>query len=204
MPQIFYISGIACLSLALLFNLLTTISLPSLPGIDVVRVIAPHGDGMDQLGIWGQCHYPPDQGSDPCTFLGSGYAINEIEETRSWSRGLAIQPLILCLNAVALALACLKHEKGPILASLASLVAAFFTFIAFIINIVFYANVNHFIAESSSVHFTVIPSSAIWLTFVSMILILLGGGTVFLGHRKNRAANGGPTTYYPMTSKLGL
>ncbi|KAJ6486584.1 hypothetical protein DFH09DRAFT_1339597 [Mycena vulgaris] len=207
MPQILYISGIACLSLALLFNLLTTISLPSLPGIDVVRVIAPHGGGMDQLGIWGQCQYPPDRDSAPCTFLGSGYSINDIEETRSWSRGLAIQPFILCLNAVALVLACLKHENGPILASLASLVTALFTLIAFIINIVFYVNIKHLFAEhqkGSPVHSTIIPSSAIWLTFVSMILILLAGGTVFFGHRKNRAANGLPTTYYPMTSKPGF
>ncbi|KAJ6486573.1 hypothetical protein DFH09DRAFT_1339589 [Mycena vulgaris] len=136
----------------------------ALARIDVMRIGPPHGFTGDviQLSIWGMCQYPHDQNSAPCTFLGSGYAISEIEEIRSWSRGLAIQPFILCLNAVALALLPL------------------FTFIAFIINIVFYVNISRLFAEHekrSPVHSTIIPSSAIWLTFVSMILILLGGGT---------------------------
>ena len=50
MPQIFYLSGIACLSIALLFNLLTTISIPSAPGIDVVRVHL-NGNGLTEIRV---------------------------------------------------------------------------------------------------------------------------------------------------------
>lgn len=44
--QLLYFSGIACLSLAVLFNLLTTISLPSLHGLDVARLIDPNEETL--------------------------------------------------------------------------------------------------------------------------------------------------------------
>ncbi|KAJ7455782.1 hypothetical protein FB451DRAFT_638519 [Mycena latifolia] len=209
MPQIFFIAGIACLSLALLFNLLTSISLPTSPGIDIVRINLQPGSQQLRLGIWGVCEYNTGQ-VPPCTHLGSGYPVivragdAPLVVTPSWTRGLAIQPFVLILNALALGIACFKHEKGPILAALASLVAAFFTLMAFIINIVLYAQVNHLYGEAvkgTGFQLTVIPSVAIWLTLVSLLLILFGGGTMFLGHRKNCAADG---SSYAMTSKPGI
>ncbi|KAF7352104.1 hypothetical protein MVEN_01173300 [Mycena venus] len=61
----------------------------------------------------------------------------------SWTRGLAIHPFVTILIAIALGFAFLKHEKGPILASAASLLTLFFAVIAFIIDIAFFAKVSH-------------------------------------------------------------
>ncbi|KAJ7654927.1 hypothetical protein B0H17DRAFT_1146564 [Mycena rosella] len=224
MPQIFYIAGIACLSLALLFNLLTRISRPSLQGIDVARIINPSGSASKIVDL----RHTTDQG-DQCGSLGSGctYAFDGSEDfilTPSWTRGVAIQPFgeyaidntpefvyfkrpVRCLNALALGLACFKHEKKPIFASLACLVAAFFMFILFIINIVFYAHVRHLVGgleKGAPVQSSVIPSSAIWLTFVALLLIIVQGGSVFLGHRKTRAEGRNLMAYSMMTSKPGL
>jgi hypothetical protein len=85
------------------------------------------------------------------------------------------------------------------------------TFITFIIDIAVFAQVHHLIAQVEpefppGFHISIVLSSgphaahfhspslnfpaAVWLTFISVILTLLGGGTVYLGHRKDRAASG--------------
>ncbi|KAJ7181475.1 hypothetical protein C8R43DRAFT_1170379 [Mycena crocata] len=240
MPQIFYFAGIACLSLALLFNLLTTISLPTLHGLDFARINLPGPPRTDatqlQYGIWygmshpeqytghlhwsirGACGFfpghkpvctpkePRSAWFDDSTYGGDADG-DPIILTSAWTRGLAIHPFVLILNALALVLACSKHEKAPIVASLASFITAFFALIAFAIDIAFVARVHHLLGLMvlpTGTHFSAVPGPAFWLSFLSLLLVLGAGGTAFLRHRKNRAAGGDPTMYYPSTSKPGL
>ncbi|KAJ6555466.1 hypothetical protein DFH09DRAFT_1318249 [Mycena vulgaris] len=179
MLQIFYISGIACLSLALLFNLLTTISQES-----TWCESAPRTDSL-ATSVYGECVGILTTKTQPPVYSLAA-AMQSVRQRRP-DPGLVGLPFNRSSYASTSlhSRSCLKHEKGPILASLPSLLTALFTFIAFILNIVFYVNISRLFAEHekrSPVHSTIIPSSAIWLTFVSMILILLGGGTVFFGH----------------------
>ncbi|KAJ7098533.1 hypothetical protein B0H15DRAFT_580778 [Mycena belliarum] len=197
MPQTLYIAGIACLSLALLFNFLATVSVPAFQGVDIVRIVYPPEPGNvvkeDRFGIWGFCEYAAIGNDHICHNLGGGYPLgfNHGQPSRAWTRGLAIQPFVLILNAAVLVLAVLKQE---LLVALASLLAGFFALLAFVINIAFYAHVRSFAPENV----TVIPSAAIWLIFIALLLVLAGGAAGFLGHRRARPESGDPM------SKAGL
>ncbi|KAJ7098538.1 hypothetical protein B0H15DRAFT_581014 [Mycena belliarum] len=159
MPQMLYIAGIACLSLALLFNFLATVSVPAFQGVDVVRVVYPPEPGNvvkeDRFGIWGFCEYAAIGNDHICHNLGGGYPLgfNHGQPSRAWTRGLAIQPFVLILNAAALVLAVLNQE---LLVALASLLAGFFALLAFVINIAFYAHVRSFACDCYSQHCNVI------------------------------------------------
>ncbi|KAJ7508765.1 hypothetical protein B0H11DRAFT_2270387 [Mycena galericulata] len=207
-PRLSYLSGIAFLSLATLFSMLATISVPTLHGVDFVRINtgipADQGPTQISLGIWGVCEI----GGFGCTKSVPGYSFSfaaDLEITPAWTHALAIHPFVLSVTAIALILTCLKHEKGPILAFFASAVAAFFTLLAFIIDIAFFANANNIVGQfnsSNAESFTATPGAGFWLTFVSLLLILVSGFTSFSRHRASRAAD--PTTYYPMASKPGF
>ncbi|KAJ6559870.1 hypothetical protein B0H19DRAFT_1260555 [Mycena capillaripes] len=205
MPQIFYFAGIACLALALVLSLFASISVPSIKGLDFARFGIDNSGQQVQMGIWGVCIY--GGGPTECQHLGSGYLYDFGSDGilgRSWTRGLAIHPFVTILVACALGLASFKHEKGPILATLASLFAAFFAIIAFVIDIAFYAKVNHLahilFAQNDLAGHTQ-PGGAFWMSFVSLILIFFGGCMTWLEHRKNRAADGDS---YAMESKPGF
>ncbi|KAJ7098536.1 hypothetical protein B0H15DRAFT_580845 [Mycena belliarum] len=172
MPPTLYIAGIACLSLALLFNFLATVSVPAFQGVDVVRVVYPPEPGNvvkeDRFGIWGFCEYAASGNDHICHNLGGGYPLgfNHGQPSRAWTRGLAIQPFVLILNAAALVLAVLNQE---LLVALASLLAGFFALLAFVINITFYAHVRSFAPENG----TVIPNIVTLYTLIIMILYQL-------------------------------
>jgi uncharacterized membrane protein len=68
--------------------------------------------------------------------------------------------------------------------------------IAFAIDIALYAFVHHEIGKLSNVRGHTTTSSAFWMTFVSLILVLLAGCTVCFGRRKESGAGS-----YPMMTK---
>ncbi|KAJ7167912.1 hypothetical protein C8R46DRAFT_1218833 [Mycena filopes] len=197
MAEIFYFTGIACLGSALVLSLVASISVPISSALDFVRINLPTIGTEVRLGIWGVCQLHK-RGKTDCHHKGSGYSFSFADAEGdfsviggAWTRGLAIHPFVTLLIFFALALACLKHPKGPIMASLASLFAAFFAAIAFMIDIAFYAKAHsaaHDIVKETNGSTTAGP--AFWMSFISLILILVGGCTVCFGHRKNRAANG--------------
>ncbi|KAJ7509120.1 hypothetical protein B0H11DRAFT_2432843 [Mycena galericulata] len=172
-PRLSYLSGIAFLSLATLFSMLATISVPTLHGVDFVRINTgiPADQGPTQISV---C-FPP---LASCSGYVPGYSFSfaaDLEITPAWTHALAIHPFVLSVTAIALILTCLKHEKGPILAFFASAVAAFFTLLAFIIDIAFFANANNIVGQfnsSNAESFTATPGAGFWLTFVSLLLIL--------------------------------
>ncbi|KAJ7266541.1 hypothetical protein C8J57DRAFT_1132316 [Mycena rebaudengoi] len=195
-PRTFYLAAIALLSLALILSFLTSISLPYLPGLDFVRVnfpdAPPSADIMSQLqlGIWAPCAYDGN-GRRTCLSSGHGYLVTITSFDRkesvligsSWTRGLAIHPVATVFTAVALAFACSKSEHGPLMATLLSFLAAFLTALAFIVDIALYAFVKQQVGTLPGSASTT-ASTAFWMTFVSLILLIASGFVVFFGRRK--------------------
>ncbi|KAJ6559872.1 hypothetical protein B0H19DRAFT_1145975 [Mycena capillaripes] len=195
----FYIAGIASLGVAVFLGLLTSISLPTLPAIDFVRVsfdnVPQSADFMAQLryGIWAPCVYDGN-GKRTCVYTGHGYPslirtldssgkeIKSVLIGSSWTRGLAIHPVATVFTAIALGFACSKHEHGPILATLSSLIAAFLMLLAFIVDIALFAFVKQQVGTLPNGHTS--TSAAFWMAFVSLILVIVAGGAVFFGRRR--------------------
>ncbi|KAJ6555470.1 pali-domain-containing protein [Mycena vulgaris] len=211
-PRSFYIAGIAFLFLALVLSLLTSISLPYLPALDFVRInfanTPKSADFMSQLrfGIWAPCAYDGN-GVRRCLFGGHGYAF-EIESFdrkesvligSSWTRGLAIHPVATVFTAVAFGFACSKADNGPFIATIMSFLAAFLTALAFIVDIALYAFVKQQVGTLPNPGNTM-ASSAFWMTFVSLIFLIMSGCTVCFGRRRDIGA-GSPS--YPSLSSSG-
>ncbi|KAJ6598522.1 hypothetical protein B0H10DRAFT_1888166 [Mycena sp. CBHHK59/15] len=207
----FYVSGMVFLFCALVLSFLASISLPYLPALDYVRVNFGKGlftgaNVMSELrfGIWGPCVYDGN-GHRTCVHTGHGYSvpIENIERTdqivigASWTRGLAIHPVATGIIAIAFGFAVSRHEHSPLIASLMSFFAALMLLIAFAIDIALYAFVHHEIGKLSNVRGNVNAGSAFWMTFVSLILVLLAGCTVCFGRRKESGGGGA----YPMMTK---
>ncbi|KAJ7263902.1 hypothetical protein C8J57DRAFT_1450713 [Mycena rebaudengoi] len=210
MARAFYISGMVFLFFALVLSFLSSISTPYLPALDFVRVNFGKGlfsgpDVMTELrfGIWGPCIYDGDS-KRHCEHKGHGYTVevrnqentDKIVIGASWTRGLAIHPVATGVIAIAFGFAVSKFEHAPLIASLTSFFAALILLIAFAIDIALYAFVHHEIGKLSNVRGHTTTSSAFWMTFVSLILVLLAGCTVCFGRRKESGAGS-----YPMMTK---
>ncbi|KAJ6620210.1 hypothetical protein B0H10DRAFT_2023131 [Mycena sp. CBHHK59/15] len=212
-PRSFYVAGIVFLFFALILSLLASISLPFLPALDFVRVNfanAPRSaDIMSQLrfGIWAPCYYDGN-GQRSCVFGGHGYSFRitsfDLKQSvligSSWTRGLAIHPVAAVFTAVAFGFACSKSDRAPVIATLASFVAAFLMAIAFIVDIALYAFVKQQIGKLPNPGNTV-ASSAFWMTFVSLILLVMSGCTVCFGRRRDIGA--GSPSYPTLSSSSG-
>ncbi|KAJ6542731.1 hypothetical protein B0H19DRAFT_1000450 [Mycena capillaripes] len=211
MSRIFCIPGIIFLLCALILGVLVSISLPFLPALDFVRVhfgsgVSTSGDGMTELrfGIWAPCYYNTD-GARTCFKAGHAYAIGVSNQQRtagviigsSWTRGLAVHPVATAVTAIAFAMSFSTHHMVTLLASLASFLAALLTLIAFAIDIALYAFVHHEIGKLPDVSGRVNTSAAFWMTFATLLLLLLAGCTVCFGRRKDRMSG---AASYPMSS----
>ncbi|KAJ7739175.1 pali-domain-containing protein [Mycena metata] len=197
LPRSFYIAAIVLLFCALVLSILSSISLPTFPALDFVRISysnTPRSkDFLSQLrfGIWGLCEYD-GTGKRSCQFTGHGYGIllrDFNQETTafigpSWTRGLAIHPVATAVTGIAFGFACSKHEHGPFITAVSSAVAAFLMTLAFIVDIALYAFVKEQLDKLPHPG-TTTPSSAFWMTFVSLILVIAAGGSVFYARRKD-------------------
>ncbi|KAJ7726330.1 pali-domain-containing protein [Mycena maculata] len=205
-PRSFYLAGIALLGVAFALGLLVSISLPFLSAIDFVRVTAANAPKSSEVtsqirfGIWAPCEYDGN-GERTCLFSGHGYSLPitsfDLKQTviigSSYTRGLAIHPVALVFTAVALGAACVKSDRGPVIATLTSFVAAFLTVIAFICDIALYAFVKQQIGKlDNSGNLSTTASFAFWMTFVWLIMLLLSGCTVCFGRRRDVGAGSYP------------
>ncbi|KAK7042161.1 hypothetical protein R3P38DRAFT_2888863 [Favolaschia claudopus] len=212
MSRPFYIAGTVLLFLALVLSFLSSISLPYLPALDFARVKFKSGisGGLDKSqtlsqlrwGIWGPCIYDGNN-HRTCVHTGHGYPISVSTLERqvvtigaSWTRGLAIHPVATAAVAVAFGFAVSKLEHGPMIASLTSFFAALMLLIAFAIDIALFAFVHHQIGKLDHVDGNVNAGSAFWMTFVSLIFVLLAACTVCFGRRKESGNDA-----YPMFTK---
>ncbi|KAJ6476290.1 hypothetical protein C8R45DRAFT_1009497 [Mycena sanguinolenta] len=211
MSRVFCIPGIIFLTCALVLSILVSISLPFLPALDFVRVhfdsgVATSGDGLTELrfGIWAPCYYATN-GDRTCFSASHAYSISisNVAKTAdviigsSWTRGLAVHPVATAVTFIAFCMSFSTHHMVTLLASLTSFLAAFLTLIAFAIDIALYAFVHHEIGKLPDVDGHTNTSAAFWMTFVTLILLLLAGCTVCFGRRRDRMSG---AAAYPMSS----
>ncbi|KAF9546459.1 pali-domain-containing protein [Agrocybe pediades] len=209
MSRAFCIPGVVFLALAFILSLLVSISLPSLRAIDIVRIDVDGSDGFEnidagsiRLGIWSYC-VEPSGVKTLCSSTGHGYSVpltvagGEIKS--SWTKGLAVHPVATAFTFVALLLSFSTHLTVTLAASLVSFLAALLTLVAFAIDIALLLLTRHAINEnfpSDAARFIHTNTAAgFWMTFVSLILLLLAGCTVCFGRRQSRMSSSSGQSY---------
>lgn len=213
MSRKFCIPGIVFLFCALVLSVLTSISLPFLTGLDIARTTVSagkvDGQGVDQirLGIWAACSYETN-GDRTCGDASHGYTLfiqnsagtETVDIGSSWTRGLAVHPVAAVVTFIAFLMSFSQHVTITLFASLMSFLAAMLTLIAFACDIALYAFLKHQVDKLTDLDPTTKTGPGFWLTFVSLILLLLAGCTVCFGRRKDRLSGASSYPSYPMSS----
>ncbi|KAG1866050.1 pali-domain-containing protein [Suillus subluteus] len=216
MSRTYCIPGVFFLFSAWFLLFIVSISLPSFQAMDITRVdssgaVAGNSDEAFtqlRLGIWGYC---VDLSSGwTCFKTGHGYSLTftnaqnaEVTIGSSWTRGLAVLPVACCVAFIALLLSISQHITITLVASLVSFLAALLTLIAFAINIALFAYVKHELGTLNTSE-TTITGPGFWLTFVSMLLLILAGCTVCFGRRRDRMAGANNNSYQLNGPKSGF
>ncbi|KAF8890715.1 hypothetical protein BD779DRAFT_1438157 [Infundibulicybe gibba] len=205
MARAFCIPGIIFLAAAFVLSLITSISLPFLPALDVARTRFDSSEiTFDQspateirLGVWTPCYYNKDD-TRTCLKSGYGYTVpvnlktsnqtQGVTISGTWTRGLAVHPVATAVTLIALLFSVSTHITLTLISSLLAFLAATLTLIAFIIDIALFARLGHEVRKlpGSGSHTRTGPG--FWLTFASLILLVFGGLTVCFGRRKDRLA----------------
>ncbi|KAG5730251.1 hypothetical protein E4T56_gene10570 [Termitomyces sp. T112] len=214
MSRIFCIPGVLFIFVALVLLFLSSISLPYLPALDVARtkfgteVLDSGAQGMTELrlGVWAYCYY--DQDLDrTCTTATPAYqvAISNAAKTASviigssWTRGLAVHPVAAGVAFVAFLLSLSTHHVVTLVASLFAFLASALALIAFAIDIALFVFLRHQVDILPNIDAKTTIGVGFWLTFVSFLLLILGGATVCLGRRHRQKRTDGAATYPIMT-----
>ncbi|KAG2143888.1 pali-domain-containing protein [Suillus cothurnatus] len=216
MSRTYCIPGVFFLFSAWFLLFIVSISLPSFQAMDITRV---HSSGQVassvneaitqlRLGIWGYC---VDMSSGrTCYKTGHGYSVTvtngqnaEVTIGSSWTRGLAVLPVAACVAFIAFLLSMSQHITITLVASLVSFLAALLTLVAFAINIALFVYVKHELG-TLNISETTITGPGFWLTFVSLLLLLLAGCTVCFGRRRDRMAGATNNSYQLNGPKGGL
>ncbi|KAK0497852.1 hypothetical protein EDD18DRAFT_1159766 [Armillaria luteobubalina] len=214
MTRAFCIPGIIFLFCAFVLSFLTSISLPYLTGLDIARTTVVNagrvgGEGVKQirLGIWAPCSYQTDN-ARTCEDASHGYTLfiqnsdrtETVDIGSSWTRGLAVHPVATAVTFIALLMSFSQHVTVTLFASLTSFLAAFLTLIAFACDIALLVYLKHQVNKLNDLDPTTKAGPGFWLTFVSLILLLLAGCTVCFGRRKARLSGASSYPSYPMSS----
>jgi hypothetical protein len=204
----FFLPGIVILFCAFILSLLVAVSLPALPALDIVRchfatdAFTTDGSMKEiRFGVWAYCYY--DQtGHRTCIDQGHGYAVN-LTTTDSKSvtigpgatRGLAVHPVAAGVTFIALLFSLSSHVTLALFASLLSFIAALLTLIAFAIDIALYIIVHDRVQRLQDGQTRSVAAPGVWITLVSLILLLMAVCTGWFGRRRSRMA--GATDYLP-------
>ncbi|KIJ07786.1 hypothetical protein PAXINDRAFT_173249 [Paxillus involutus ATCC 200175] len=212
MSRAFCIPGVFFLFAAFVLLFIVSVSLPYLTAMDITRVHTNGGSAISgqatmtqlRLGIWAYC-YQVSNGNTICNNAGHGYSLvventqnNSVYISPSWTRGLAVHPVACAVTFVALLLSFSQHITVTLIASLVSFLAATITLIAFAIDIALYAYFKNAMGNLGFGSQT-ITGPGFWLTFVSLILLLLAGCTVCFGRRRDRMSGATTSTASPKT-----
>jgi hypothetical protein len=215
MPRSFCIPGIIFLFCAFVLLFISSISLPYLTAMDITRThftgSSATTTGSDvnisqiRFGVWAFCYDWVSSSNIICDKTGHAYSVSVgdgngqvITIGRSWTRGLAVHPVATIAAFVALLFSFSTHVTLTLIASLLSFLAASLTLIAFAIDIALYAYVKHQMNKLTGVGPTTKTGPGFWLTFASLILLLLAGCTVCFGRRRDRMSG---ATSYPMANR---
>ncbi|KAH9987374.1 hypothetical protein BJV77DRAFT_796733 [Russula vinacea] len=203
-----FIPGIVLLFCAFILSLLVSVSLPALPALDIVRCHFATDDFFSvarmkeiRFGVWAYCYYDPT-GHRTCIDQGYGYSV-DITSTDSESvtigpgatRGLAVHPVAAGVTFIALLFSLSSHVTLSLLASLLSFVAALLTLIAFAIDITLYIIVHNRVQRLQYGLARTVAAPGVWITLVSLIMLLMAACTGWFGRRRSRMA--GATDYLP-------
>jgi hypothetical protein len=206
MARAFCIPGLFFLFAAFVLSFLVSISLPYLPAMDIARVhfgsgasSASEGVIEGRFGIWALCDYLKG-GEKVCSATSHGYSASYYTQNgitvvigSSWTRGLAVHPVATAVTFVALLLAFSTHITVTLVSSLVSFLAALLTMIAFAIDIALFVYIRHQTDKLTGTGARTNPAPGFWMTFVTLLLLLLGGCTVCFGRRRDRMS--GASTY---------
>jgi len=204
----FCIPGIFFLLAATGLLIVTSISLPYLPALDIVRVHINSGtvavrsastnssQSISQLrfGIWAYCADQLPTGNRDCSTSGHGYSVSlsstdTVVVGSTWTRGLAVIPVAAVVSFLAFLLSFSTHITVTLVSSLMSFLAALLTFIAFMIEIALFVRVHHEAGNLSGVSENTNTAPGFWLTFASLLLLLFAGCTVCFGRRRERMSS---------------
>ncbi|KIM65422.1 hypothetical protein SCLCIDRAFT_112666 [Scleroderma citrinum Foug A] len=205
MARVFCVPAVFFIFAAFVLLSIVSISLPHLFAMDVTRVHTSSSStttlsGNDTItelrfGIWAYC-FDLANGNRVCSSTGHGYSViirntqgNSVTIGSSWTRGLAVHPAAAGVTFIALLLALSQHITVTLFTSLVSFIAALIAFIAFIIDIALYAYVKNKMENLGFSSGATVTGPGFWLTFTSMLLLLLGGCPVCFGRRRDRMVN---------------
>jgi len=215
MVGLFRAPGVAFITLATILGFLVTISLPLVHTFDVVRVRF-NGVGTAnsvqsvRWGIWGWCEENSGRSDFKCHHTGLAYSITlDSPKGRgsptatiggSYTRGLILHPIAFVSCVVTLLLGFSEQLSLSIATVLMSCVSALVTAIALAIDIVLHMRVHHQSDDLKGTKDNTNFGPAYWMTLVQLVLLLLAGGTIYFGHRRERMEQYGPSASYPMVS----
>ncbi|KAH9963323.1 hypothetical protein BC827DRAFT_1129003 [Russula dissimulans] len=221
-----FLPGIVFLFCAFFLSLLVSISLPALPTLDIVRChftsgAAPHAstntESIKEIRVHrAYCIYDAQTGHRTCIDPGHGYSVQLVSTSDNVTvgpgstRGLAVHPVGITdtstlLAAVATLIAFLlslsSHVTLALWSSALSVIAAFLTLIALAIDIALYAIVHNRVHRLGNVQVHSVAAPGLWITLVSLILLLIAGCTAWFGRRRSRMSG---ATDYLAPEKTGL
>ncbi|KNZ77322.1 hypothetical protein J132_05750 [Termitomyces sp. J132] len=217
MSRIFCIPGVLFIFVALVLLSLSSISLPYLPALDVARtkfgteVLDSGAQGMTELRVSVLYSASPFFDSRSRQVLNSSVApayqvaISNAAKTASviigssWTRGLAVHPVAAGVAFVAFLLSLSTHHVVTLVASLFAFLASALALIAFAIDIALFVFLRHQVDILPNIDAKTTIGVGFWLTFVSFLLLILGGATVCLGRRHRQKRTDGAATYPIMT-----
>jgi hypothetical protein len=211
----FFLPGIFLLFCAFIISLLVTISLPDLPTLDIVRChfsdfnngSVPHvsadTESIKQIrfGVWAYCIYDSQAGHRTCIDPGHGYSVELISASDNVTigpgatRGLAVHPVAAGVTFIALLFSLSSHVTMALFASLLSFIAALLTIIALAIDIALYVIVHDRVHRLHDVQVHTVAAPGVWITLVSLILLLMATCTGWFGRRRSRMA--GAIDFFP-------
>jgi len=217
----FCIPGVLFALCATVLLVITSISLPFINNVDIVRshfngqeptVNAGSNNSNDirasevRFGIWAYC--VDDSQSDRTCTRGRAYQFvahnndNDAQIHSAWTRGLAVHPVAAGVSFLAFLFSLSTHITVTLFASLLSFLAAVITLIAFAIDIALLALTRH---EMNNLNIGAETNTGpgFWLTFASLILLLLAGCTVCFGRRRSRTSKYKAADTYPTTTGGG-
>jgi len=216
MSRAFCIPSAIILFCALVLSFLASISLPYLPGLDIARTQAVGATVQDsqslteiRFGIWAPCYYNskndrtclPASHAYNVTVTGTGGNVVAFVDS-SWTRGLVVQPVATIATFFAFFFSLFSTDNAfmKLLTFFVAFLAAMLTLIAFAIDIALFALVKHEMNKLGA-DITTITGPGFWLTFVSLILLLVGGCTVCFGRNRDRRLSGARDTNINTTPK---
>ncbi|KAI6130783.1 hypothetical protein EDD16DRAFT_1027137 [Pisolithus croceorrhizus] len=174
---------------------LTAISLPAISGMDITRVnmgigttLTAANETVTQLrfGIWAYC-YDLSSGTSQCGASAvsiKGYSVivsnqtDTVDIVASWTRGLTLHVVAAIATFLALLFCFFRRISVFLLAS--SVTACLSAIASFVVDAILYVYIK---SQMTDLGFSANtkPSHAFWITLASVILLLVGGGPLWLG-----------------------